>query len=304
MERTWKDVAMVRASLFAKGTLHAEKSKRMLDELTEIVGPKTKLRNIDEFTSEAFIKHLETRPRRDGRPGKLSTKTVSQYLKLFKSCITIAHKRRWVDYMPHVTYRVVENPRKLEITLTDFFTVINCLNPSIRGLCLLSLFTGMRLSDCLDARLDSWDQDENVLKYRSTKTAKDDMAMPMIRPLRDAIGAVDMGGSPLMFPLNGKRISYRRPNRELAQACEKCGINRFTFHHIRHLSGTVYYQLTNDARLVERLIGWKSKAVADRYMHIDEKVKSLVGQLGRAVVALGENKATEVLPLDRPGKRE
>lgn len=78
----------------------------------------------------------------------------------------------------------------------------------------------------------------------------------------------------------GKAYSPNAIRRHLKAACDRAGVPHFTPHQIRHLATRTGLELSGDADLVQRWIGWLTpEMIRTTYGHVGNRLDRLMTNL-------------------------
>lgn len=135
----------------------------------------------------------------------------------------------------------------------------------LQPLVVTAMSTGMRLGEIKNLQWQQVNLDLRVIQITNTKSKRN-------RSVRMGMGLVEMfkrlpkRGYHVFSRDDGKPFSGGYISHEFQRATQRSGIMNFTFHSLRDLFATDFYQANKDLRKLQRVLGHSSIATTERYM--------------------------------------
>lgn len=243
----------------AEGTIKMYRTKG--GQLTRVLGGDTPLANIDATSVDRFIaKRLEEGAKRN---------TIGKELTALRSALKVAKRRGEflgdvAEVMP-VQWSAGYKPRARVLRkASDLQKLVDELLPDRGAHVCYIIASASRISESHRARRTDIDLDNDLLRVRGTKTDASDATIPIVgwmRPLMEHVIAVRGDVKGPMFR------KWGNVGRELAEACDRAGIERLSPNDLRRthatwlatsgvepslLAGMLRHK---DTRMVERVYG-------------------------------------------------
>lgn len=241
-----------------------------LQEIGDFFGWQTNLKHINEVRIQAFREHLDTRPRRDGKPGVLTPKSKNLILIELNHLLTVAAKKRFIHDAPDVTRYRDNGRREYNLSIENFWRLYHAFKPApapYRAILLMGLFTGQRRGDLMSMKKEQ--VKGGLVRFRSSKTGKEfTIQCPDI--LQRALDKLSSTDGPYLFPRPDDPTKPReRIDYALKSACKRAGLKHITLHMIRHLAADELMKMTGNVFFVQQYIGWSSVKMVERYTHVE-----------------------------------
>lgn len=159
-------------------------------------------------------------------------------------------------------------PEEIQLLLTG-------LSGTDRLMCIISLFSGLRLSDVLSLQWPSIDFNNSLISIVICKTGRQEV-IPMPKNLhaelleykKSAQGAYLFNEGKLKYAV---RVRFSNHFKNLFN---KTGIKNASFHLLRHTAATTLSQLGNDISVTSKLLGHSNiQTTAGFYIHHDLGIK-------------------------------
>jgi len=187
---------------------------------------------------------------------------------------------------------VIESPKlwhKLPefITLEETEALINQFNHndplSIRNAAIVELMysCGLRVSEILNLKVSSLNQDENLIFVQNSKRNKDRLvpygqsaSKKLKRYFQESrLILVDEGEAEWLFPsVNGKQLTRARIWGLIRDAAKMAGIKKNVHPHtLRHSFATHLLRNGADLRIIQELLGHSDLKTTQNYTHIDDR---------------------------------
>ena len=257
-QRSWKDAVVRWLSETSEKATH-EEDKRKLIWLHAYLGDKV----LNEITLDVI----------DGiRAAKLkeaSKGTTNRYLALIRSILLRARDEwEWIDKAPKIRLFKETASRERSLTREQAGKLLDELPEHQRDVVLFALATGLRQSNVLKLE---WSQINLEQRHAWIHGAQSKNRRPIAIPLNEAAYAVLLRqkGKHLdrVFTFRGKPLnSANTPAWQ--KALKRAGITDFRWHDLRHTWATWQRQAGTPTHELQRLGGWRTGAMVERYAHL------------------------------------
>lgn len=206
---------------------------------------------------------------RSARLKEVSKATVNRYLELVRSILLRARDEwEWIERAPKVRLFKVTNIRERSLTQEQAKCLLSELPEHQRELALFALATGLRQGNVLGLE---WEQVNLELRHAWVKGTESKNRRPISVPLNvTAIACIErqIGKHPTrVFTYRGKPINWVNTKAWKA-ALERAGIKDFRWHDLRHTWATWQRQAGTPTHELQRLGGWRTGAMVERYAHL------------------------------------
>ncbi len=233
---------------------------------------KSKLKWLDKYLGDLILDEINLDCIDKIRSEKLkeaSKATVNRYLALVRSILIRARDEwEWIEKVPKIRLFKENNSRERALTVDQAKALLNELPPHQRATSLFALTTGLRLSNVV--RLE-WGQVNLDLKHAWVKGCQSKNRSPIAIPLNDL--AIEVLQQQLgkhtdrVFTYRGKPFEAAN-TKAWKSALKRAGIEDFKWHDLRHTWATWQRQAGTPTHELQRLGGWKTAAMVERYAHV------------------------------------
>jgi integrase len=272
-------------------------SERIFLRLLEYFGRDRTLESIDEVVLQYFIRDFRNRISPQTKK-PYSNKYVWHHLQHLLSLLRMAHRKNLIPCIPEFKFKKDFGKREITVDFESYLRALKFLPTAPepdRAMAYMALFTGQRLGDL---RSMTWDQvNDTLIQYRSSKTARDDLQIANVPEelIEELESLKPFATSEVIFanPLTGKAYSPNAIRRHLKDACDRAGVEHFTPHQIRHLATVTGLELSGDADLVQRWIGWLTpEMIRTTYGHVGNRLDRLMTNLAERMRAVCDDMPT------------
>lgn len=233
---------------------------------------KAKLAWLDSYLGELMMDEINLEVIDRIRAAKLkeaSKATVNRYLALVRSILIRARDEwEWIERSPKIRLFKENNSRERSLTIEQAKILLDELPVHQRSTVLFALATGLRLSNVVKLE---WAQVNLDLKHAWVKGNESKNRRPIATPLNDAAIEVlqqQLGKHPVrVFTYLGRPFTAAN-TKAWKSALERAGIEDFRWHDLRHTWATWQRQAGTPTHELQRLGGWKTAAMVDRYAHV------------------------------------
>lgn len=281
-----------RKELEAGETTHARYATVVAD-LLEFLGPRAgrELAHLSAKEITAFRDHLAKR---------LTPGTVNVSLKIIRSAMAQARRDGLVDVNEAERVTLLKNGRAFErrpFTLPELRRVLDAANEEWRGMILVGLYTGLRLSDVATLTWSNVDLQAGELAVTTGKTGRRQV-LPLAKPLLRHLEGLPAGDNP-EAPLFPEAYAARQRSQYggtlsnqfrgvlvsagLAKARSHISTGKgrdarrtlggLSFHCLRHTATSLLKNAGVSDAVARDIIGHESAAVSQQYTHVDADTK-------------------------------
>jgi integrase len=200
---------------------------------------------------------------------QVSKATTNRYLAVIRSVLIRARDEwEWVEKVPKIKLFKEPEGRERSLTPEQANRLLVELPPHLRDMALFTLHTGLRQSNvlqlewsCVDlARCHAWVRSENSKNRKPISVSLNARAMEV---LNRQIGK----HATRVFTCKGKPISGV-VNQTWKDALARADIQDLRWHDLRHTWATWLRQLGTPTHELQRMGGWKTAAMVERYAHV------------------------------------
>ena len=206
---------------------------------------------------------------RSAKLKEVSKATVNRYLALIRSILIRARDEwEWIEKAPKIRLFKENNVRERSLTIEQAKVLLNELQPHQRSTVLFALTTGLRLSNVVKLE---WAQVNLDLKHAWVKGNQSKNRKPIAIPLNNVAIEVlrqQLGNHPeRVFTYLGRPFAAAN-TKAWKKALIRAGIEDFRWHDLRHTWATWQRQAGTPTHELQRLGGWKTAAMVERYAHV------------------------------------
>ncbi|MEM0139242.1 MAG: tyrosine-type recombinase/integrase [Ferroplasma sp.] len=201
---------------------------------------------------------------------------ASQYLAI--KAIKLYFKYKNIESPPNLV--APRRSKKLPVYLneSDASKLLE-MSHTIRNRAIISIFlyTGIRVSELINLKIEDVDFDENIIYVRSGKGDKDRIVvMPDICKIAvmDYLKArIKIKSNNTMLFISNKKTKFHSSSieRTIRSVAQRAGISKIvTPHVLRHTFATSVLRNGGDIRFIQQILGHSSLATTQIYTHIDD----------------------------------
>jgi len=206
---------------------------------------------------------------RSAKLREASKATTNRYLALIRSILIRARDEwEWTEKVPKIRLFEETNERERSLTFSEARALLNELPEHQRETVLFALATGLRQSNVVKLE---WSQVNLTLKHAWVSGRKSKNRKPIAVPLNDIAIAVLQRqlGKHLSRVFTYDGLPFKAANtRAWRLALKRAGIENFRWHDLRHTWATWQRQAGTPTHELQRLGGWKTGAMVERYAHL------------------------------------
>jgi integrase len=195
--------------------------------------------------------------------------TANRYLALIRAILRRAcNEWEWIDRVPKFKLFKEAEGRIRSLSPQEFQRLIAELPPHLADMAVFSVATGLRQANvkglewaCVDMeRRHAWIPGEKHKNGKPHSVPLNEMALAVLRK--------QLGKHPTrVFTFRGEPIGQVNTKAWTA-ALDRAGIENFRWHDLRHTFATWHRQAGTPTFELQRLGGWKTGAMVERYAHV------------------------------------
>jgi integrase len=271
-----------------------QRYKTVVAHLLDYLGPKA---NFDA----AHLTSKEITGFRDDLASRLTTGTVNLSLKILRAALSQARREGIVDVNEAERVSILKNRRTEEgrrpFTLEELKKILDNANHEWRGMILMGLYTGLRLSDLATLTWLNADLQRQELTVTTAKTGRRQI-LPLAKPVLTYLENLNSGDKPdqPLFPeaygartrsqhggtlsnqfyqiLVAAGLAKKRTHKSLEKGRgARRELNALSFHSLRHTATSLLKNAGVSDMVARDIIGHESEAVSRNYTHIDMETK-------------------------------
>ena len=243
-------------------------------------------KSVSSITGEMIYNNLPTHNAKNKAP--LAPATINKYRKTILRALSLAQKNNWIASVPYVGKQKEPKVRVRWVTKPQAQELLKAIPLKwLKDVCLFALLTGARRTEILTMTWDKIDFN-NKIAIVSNDIAKNETARPLL--LNDE--AIDLLKSRRMINktyvfVNSKNNHINDIDRRAFNcATEKCNIEDFHFHDLRHTWASWHVQSGTPLFTLKELGGWETLEMVKKYAHLNADHLS---QFSNAVTIWSQN---------------
>ena len=211
--------------------------------------------------------------------GEVSKATTNRYLALIRSILIRARDEwEWIDKVPKIRLFKESNSRERSLTFDQVKRLMQELPMHQRETVMFALATGLRQRNVLDLE---WSQVNLALRHAWVRGTHSKNRKPIAVPLNDtAINVLQrqVGKHEThVFTYQGRPIKAAN-TKAWGNALKRAGITDFRWHDLRHTWATWQRQAGTPTHELQRLGGWRTGAMVERYAHLAPESLAIAAQ--------------------------
>ena len=191
----------------------------------------------------------------------------------------------------------IEQKRDRVLTGAEIANILDKLKGKDRLMVLIGLFGGLRLGEVLALKWSNIDFGKDVITFVQTKTGKL-MSVPISNFLVQELKEYKENSTGERLFDNGEvnRTLVVRYSVHFSKLFKKLGIDRFTYHNLRHCFGSFQSDSGADAFTTQSLLGHSSLSMTARYTHkqIEAKRNAIEGMTDYILVMSKKGKLSKL----------
>ena len=138
-------------------------------------------------------------------------------------------------------------------------------NKLTRDLITFLIYTGCRKGEALNLKWDDVDLNNDLIAIKGTKT-KYDRYMPISKPLKELLTAIEKKDGLYVFNLNGAKLGNFR--KSFMTAVRNAGLKDLHIHDLRHVFASKMVMNGTSLYITGELLGHRTTQMTKRYSHL------------------------------------
>lgn len=200
---------------------------------------------------------------------EVSKATTNRYLALIRSILIRARDEwEWIDKAPKIRLFKESNSRERSLTFDQVKCLMGELPAHQRETAMFALATGLRQRNVLELE---WSQVNLELRHAWIHAGQSKNRRPIAVPLNDtAIQVLQRQAGKhetRVFTYLGRPLKAAN-TKAWSNALKRAGITDFRWHDLRHTWATWQRQAGTPTHELQRLGGWRTGAMVERYAHL------------------------------------
>ena len=224
---------------------------------------------VSSITGEMISNNLPTHNAKNKAP--LAPATINKYRKTILRALSLAQKNNWIASVPYVGKQKEPKIRVRWVTKPQAQELLKAISPKwLKDVCLFALLTGARRTEILTMTWDKIDFN-NKIAIVSNDIAKNEKARSLL--LNDE--AIALLKSRRLINKNYVFVNSKNNHindidrRAFNRATEKCNIDDFHFHDLRHTWASWHVQSGTPLFTLKELGGWETLEMVKKYAHLN-----------------------------------
>ncbi len=210
---------------------------------------------------------------------EVSKATTNRYLALIRSILIRSRDEwEWIDKVPKIRLFKESNSRERSLTFDQVKALMLELPAHQRETVMFALATGLRQRNVLELE---WSQVNLELRHAWIHAAQSKNRRSIAVPLNDtAINVLQrqLGKHETrVFTYAGKPLKAAN-TKAWGNALKRAGITDFRWHDLRHTWATWQRQAGTPTHELQRLGGWRTGAMVERYAHLAPESLAIAAQ--------------------------
>jgi integrase len=255
----------------------------------------------------AAITPTDIRKFRDLEQGEgKAPKSCNLGIKILSAGFNAAKRQGFIDHNPCQAVESLEEDGETKdpFTVEQLQAVLGAADDDWKGVVLMGLFTGARLSDVVNMTWDAVDLPEKTIRFVPRKTRRKTRGKAVTVPMHPQLEAYLLNlpspdrGTASVFPALAGRTSggnrglsntFRKLLEEAGIPRELCrpskgktgrAVSKLTFHSLRHSFTSLMANDGTSQEIRRRLVGHASKEMNDIYTHFEpETVRRVIDSI-------------------------
>ena len=207
--------------------------------------------------------------------------TVNRNMALVRAVLNKAcNEWEWIDRVPKVGMFKQGEGRIRSLSREEFARLLRELPPHLADMAVFSVATGLRRSNVTQLK---WSQ-VSLERRHLWVAAKDHKngaphSVPLNEPAMQVLHKRKGDHPTYVFTYEGKPV-YQVSTKAWQAALKRAEIENFRWHDLRHTFATWHRQAGTPTYELQRLGGWKSQSMVERYAHLSpEGLQSAASRL-------------------------
>ena len=241
-----------------RSTSHANENKSLFDKLINVYGWGTK----KEITKQDVIEYLDI-------VAKESSSKSNKHLRLIRALFNHGIYMEWFTYNPAKNikpYPIKKTPKYIP-SKNDVIAVLRVANFLDRLYLLMLIHTLARVREINNLKWTDIHDDHLILSTcKSNDSDTISRNIPINSVLRIVLDEIPKKGEYLFVNPTNNNLPYDYRDKFLTTLCEKAGVQRFTFHCLRHFGASSLSSAGTGTNDIQALLGHSRASTTDLYL--------------------------------------
>ncbi len=246
-----------------RSTFYAQRIKRLMPRFGQSVMAELRRADFDQFIAERFLRGIKS-------------STIRRDLAVLSVMFNKAIDWNVVEVNPLARLkRPKEPPHKTRyLTVEEWTRVEASAPPWLRPLLAVAVATGLRMKELTELRWADFDKTKGILYLSGDNKCDSVRAVPVgptVVQVLDKLPRrtnttrifVDREGEPFTKDLDRQKIT-----KATLAVMKAAGVERASFHTLRHTAATWAYLRTRDQAAIQRLLGHSTPLMTMRYVNL------------------------------------
>jgi integrase len=263
----------------------ADKDPLVLQKLIDVIGDMP-LKNVSPFNIEQW---------RSVRVREVSRSSVDREQHIIQGCFTLAVRWKRLARSPFadkaVGYYNEKTGRLRVLSDEELARLLRDGDPTVALICRVTLECLPRLSEVLNLHRDHFGPGWIETRRKGGSVGKVTISRDLLQQLRDRIDPT----SGLVFPSERhpeRPVGVATMSQRIARELRRLGIKGATHHTMRHTGVTLMLEAGRNPRAIQKLAGWQSLRMLERYGHARDAELNLAVTGNAAHLAALQSEAT------------
>ena len=224
----------------------------------------------DQIENYQFKRRLEVinLPKNAGkRESEISFRSVNIEIATLYNFFNFCIKKGFLEKNPASGIKKLNELSRLKTLSDDDINklIAGATNKLTRDLITFFIYTGCRKGEALNLKWDDVDLQNDVIAIKGTKT-KYDRYIPISKPLKELLGAIEKKDGLYVFNLNGAKLGDFR--KSFMTACRNAGLKDLRTHDLRHVFASKMFMNGTSLYITGELLGHRTTQMTKRYSHL------------------------------------
>jgi integrase len=193
--------------------------------------------------------------------------TYRRYANLFKSILSVAKDKGWIDEVPKFQPRKIPAGRVRWLTRDEWSRLYAELPDHMKPIALFAVSTGLRQFNVLRMEWSRIDLQRKVAWVSASQMKNGlDHGLPLSDMALQALDMVAGQNKRWCFTYNGERMETI--GEAWTRSLSRAGITNFRWHDLRHTWASWHIMSGTPVEVLQKLGGWKDLSMVMRYAHL------------------------------------
>jgi integrase len=234
---------------------------------------KAKLRWLDHYLGGRYLDEIDRTliDRIKFERQKIASEaTTNRYLALIRAILRRAcGEWEWIDRVPKFKLFREAEGRVRSLTPVEFDALRRELPPHLADMAVFSVATGLRQGNVKGLEWKYVDLERRHAWIPGPKHKNRKAHAVPLNEIACAVLRKQIGKHPTrVFTFKGEPITFQTSTKAWTLALKRAGIEDFRWHDLRHTFATWHRQAGTPTHELQRLGGWKTGSMVERYAHV------------------------------------